>query len=175
MKRGVGSKVRKWSFMFRVWATESSGTLEASLLLAACYAMLCLLQSSVLKFLWDRHRNALRKPPEHCFSRLRIIFTDFIPEIKSQKSGRCRSNLNPEVLNLLGLAHLQVYRHNDMAHLEELLEASGPGKRRLVVTDTLFSMDGDFADLAGLAALRKKHGFLLVADEAHATLVCGER
>lgn len=50
-----------------------------------------------------------------------------------------------------------------------------PGKRKLVVTDTLFSMDGDFADLPGLAALKARHNFLLAVDDAHGTLVCGER
>lgn len=49
------------------------------------------------------------------------------------------------------------------------------GMRKLVITDTLFSMDGDFADLRGLAALRRKHGFLLAVDDAHGTLVCGDR
>ena len=40
---------------------------------------------------------------------------------------------------------------------------SGAGMRALVITDSLFSMDGDFADLAGLARLRRQHGFLLVS------------
>ncbi|KAL4451868.1 hypothetical protein ABPG75_007530 [Micractinium tetrahymenae] len=73
-------------------------------------------------------------------------------------------------------ARLLVYRHNDLRHLEELLQSQVPaGARAVVLTDSLFSMDGDFADLPGLAALRRKHGFLLVVDEAHATLVCGGR
>ncbi|CAI5961039.1 unnamed protein product [Closterium sp. NIES-64] len=67
---------------------------------------------------------------------------------------------------------LHVYRHNDMTHLDQLLTASS-ATRKLVVTDSLFSMDGDFAPLPALAALKAKHGFLLVLDEAHATLVCG--
>ncbi|GIM09184.1 hypothetical protein Vretimale_13087 [Volvox reticuliferus] len=69
---------------------------------------------------------------------------------------------------------LHVYRHNDLGHLEDLLAATPPGVRRLVVTDSLFSMDGDFADLRGLSSLRRRHPFLLAVDEAHATLVCGE-
>jgi 8-amino-7-oxononanoate synthase len=74
-------------------------------------------------------------------------------------------------------ARLFTYRHGDLEHLEQLLTStaasSGNGRRRMVVTDSLFSMDGDIADLNGLVNLKSKHGFLLVVDEAHATLVCG--
>ncbi|GIL65081.1 hypothetical protein Vafri_18853 [Volvox africanus] len=73
-----------------------------------------------------------------------------------------------------GAVQLHVYRHNDLGHLEDLLADTPPGVRRLVVTDSLFSMDGDFADLRGLSSLRRRHPFLLAVDEAHATLVCGE-
>ncbi|KAL8552488.1 hypothetical protein ACS0TY_001249 [Phlomoides rotata] len=66
-----------------------------------------------------------------------------------------------------------VYRHCDMSHLDELLSSCAM-KKRVVVTDSLFSMDGDFAPMVELAKLRKKHGFLFVIDDAHATFVCGK-
>ena len=126
-------------------------------------------------------------------------------------------------------ATVKVYRHNDMHHLRQLLDQTRFNCRKLVVTDSLFSMDGelaiitlashlleiavgcamqvsrhalltlspsseltyfsgrphsliwdvactgDFADLQSLAALRQEYGFMLAIDEAHATLVCGER
>lgn len=64
-----------------------------------------------------------------------------------------------------------VYRHSDMRHLQHLLATSN-AQRKLVITDSLFSMDGDFAPITDLLALRREHGFLLVVDDAHATLVC---
>ncbi|KAL3645179.1 hypothetical protein CASFOL_010359 [Castilleja foliolosa] len=66
-----------------------------------------------------------------------------------------------------------VYRHCDMCHLDELLSNCSM-KKKVVVTDSLFSMDGDFAPMTELAELRKKHGFLFVIDDAHATFVCGK-
>jgi 8-amino-7-oxononanoate synthase len=60
-------------------------------------------------------------------------------------------------------ARLLVYRHADLAHLAALLEGEVPhDARAVVVTDSLFSMDGDFADLAGLAELKRRRPFLLV-------------
>ena len=71
-------------------------------------------------------------------------------------------------------ATVHVYRHADLDHLESLLRTSASA-RKLIVSDSLFSMDGDVADCAGLATLRDRYGALLVLDEAHATLVYGER
>ncbi|XP_062206094.1 8-amino-7-oxononanoate synthase isoform X2 [Phragmites australis] len=66
-----------------------------------------------------------------------------------------------------------VYKHCDMSHLDFLLSSCSMEKK-VVVTDSLFSMDGDFAPFPELVKLRRKYGFLLVIDDAHGTLVCGE-
>jgi len=69
----------------------------------------------------------------------------------------------------LGRAKIAVYRHRDLDHLRDLLTSSSH-RRRVVVTDTVFSMDGDLAPVEELAELCPRHGALLVLDEAHAVL-----
>jgi 8-amino-7-oxononanoate synthase len=68
----------------------------------------------------------------------------------------------------LARADVAVYRHADPTHVDALLAASD--RPTLVVTDTVFSMDGDVAPLPELAAACRRHGALLVLDEAHAVL-----
>jgi 8-amino-7-oxononanoate synthase len=68
----------------------------------------------------------------------------------------------------LAKATTLVYRHLDMNHLEALLKAT-PG-RKIILTETVFSMDGDAAPIEQLAQLADRHGALLVLDEAHAVL-----
>lgn len=74
-------------------------------------------------------------------------------------------------------ARVETFGHGDYDGLERMLERErGKGDGRIVVaSDSLFSMDGDYADVKRLAALKAKYGFLLFLDEAHATLVCGAR
>ena len=66
-------------------------------------------------------------------------------------------------------ARLLRYRHCDLEHLEALLKKYAIDDRVLfVVTESVFSMDGDFPDLKGIADLKKKYGFFWILDEAHA-------
>jgi 8-amino-7-oxononanoate synthase len=75
----------------------------------------------------------------------------------------------------LSRGHLGIYPHRDMAALDALLAQAGSARRRLIVTDTVFSMDGTVAPLADLCELARKHRAILMVDEAHATGVFGVR
>ncbi|MCA9671714.1 MAG: 8-amino-7-oxononanoate synthase [Myxococcales bacterium] len=75
----------------------------------------------------------------------------------------------------LSRAHVEVYAHCDVADLERKLVASAGARRRLIVTDSVFGMDGDCAPLRHIAALARRYDALTFADEAHATGVFGER
>ncbi|MCP1196680.1 8-amino-7-oxononanoate synthase [Acetobacter senegalensis] len=66
------------------------------------------------------------------------------------------------------------FRHNDVSHLEALLhKVEGPGLK-IVLTESVFSMDGDRADMVALAAVCRANGAFLCVDEAHATGILGK-
>ncbi len=70
-------------------------------------------------------------------------------------------------------AAVRVYKHNDMDDLGNKLKRD-TGKRKLIVTDGLFSMDGDLAPLPELVELKERHGAVLMVDDAHGTGVLGD-
>ncbi|MFN7961427.1 MAG: dethiobiotin synthase [Thermoanaerobaculia bacterium] len=73
----------------------------------------------------------------------------------------------------LSRAQVLIYPHGDLEALERLLAGAATARRRLVVSETVFSMDGDLAPLGGLAELAGRHRAALVLDEAHAAGLLG--
>jgi 8-amino-7-oxononanoate synthase len=66
-------------------------------------------------------------------------------------------------------ATIRVYPHKNLAKLEAILQQGDAFRRKLIVTETVFSMDGDLAPLVEIVALKEKYGAWLMIDEAHAT------
>ena len=86
--------------------------------------------------------------------------------------------LNHASLNdamLLSRAAIKRYRHNDVAHLALLLQQSAGTGRKLIITDAVFSMDGDIAPLPELVGLCEQHDAWLLIDDAHGFGVLGKQ
>ena len=72
----------------------------------------------------------------------------------------------------LSKAKTVIYRHKDLSHLEDLIRKED-AKNKIVITDTVFSMDGDIAPLAGIYDICKRNNAILYIDDAHGTGVLG--
>lgn len=73
----------------------------------------------------------------------------------------------------LSRAEARVYRHRDIDHLASLLAEARPARRRIIVTDSVFSMDGDYAPLREIVELAHQHQAAVMIDEAHGVGVVG--
>ncbi len=69
----------------------------------------------------------------------------------------------------------KLWRHNDVEHLEELLEAVEPGRAKLIVFESVYSMDGDIAPIKEICDVAEKYGALTYIDEVHAVGMYGPR
>ena len=86
------------------------------------------------------------------------------------------SRNSPSIIDGVRLCKAVRYRYNnaDMADLEVQLQAAQAQRYRLIVTDGVFSMDGDLAPLRDVVELKDRYGAWLMVDEAHATGLFGE-
>jgi len=75
---------------------------------------------------------------------------------------------------LLSRANLFRYKHNDQNHLEELIKKSSGKGKKIIVTESVFSMDGDIAPIKDILQIAEKYNALLIVDEAHALGVFGK-
>ncbi|NKB23740.1 MAG: 8-amino-7-oxononanoate synthase [Kiritimatiellae bacterium] len=76
---------------------------------------------------------------------------------------------------ILSQAQLIRFKHNDLDHLETRLKRYETNKKKLIITESVFSMDGDLAPLSEIATLAQTHEAMLMVDEAHASGVFGNQ
>jgi 7-keto-8-aminopelargonate synthetase-like enzyme len=68
-----------------------------------------------------------------------------------------------------------IFRHNDAAHLDELLNSTAPDRPKIVAFESVYSMDGDIAPIAAICDVAEKHGAITYLDEVHAVGLYGAR
>lgn len=158
------ARAAEWGARFGSGAGASrliSGTLPAHEAVEAKIARLKKTEAALLfPSGWQANASVLASLLR--FGKPALVFADWLNHASLHHA--CRA---------AGVAQIR-FRHNDMGHLEQLLSAhKGAPGMRFIVTESVFSMDGDQADLPRLRALADRHDAFLYLDEAHATGVLG--
>jgi len=101
-----------------------------------------------------------------------------IPTLTNDETVLLSDELNHasivDAMRLARPARKVIYGHSDMSELREALRACEPGQRKLVVTDGVFSMEGDLARLPEIVELARAHDAIVLVDDSHGTGVMGE-
>ena len=119
----------------------------------------------------------VNKPAALLFSTGYLANLGAVQALVGRDDGIFADKLNHASLNdamLLSRAKVKRYRHNDVAHLEQLLKES-ENDRKLIITDAVFSMDGDLAPLPELLTLCERYDAWLLVDDAHGFGVLGQQ
>ncbi|MDJ0581832.1 8-amino-7-oxononanoate synthase [Crocosphaera sp.] len=136
---------------------------------------------------YDIHEKLEQKLAKVCNKEASLLFntgfqanTTLIPSLVDQKSlVLCDRLVHNSILQgiFLSKARWKRYQHNDLSHLDKLLKkAVLEGYNRiLIVTETVFSMEGDCCDVDGLIQLSQQYNTLLYLDDAHAFGIMGEK
>jgi len=117
------------------------------------------------------------KPAALLFSTGYMANTGVVQALVGKDDTVFADKLNHASLNdatLLSRANIRRYRHGDVEHLEQMLKQTTSG-RKLIITDGVFSMDGDIAKLPEILALCEQHDAWLLIDDAHGFGVLGEQ
>ena len=151
------------------WTKQFGSGSAASRLVTGTTAEVAELETKIAK--WKNKEAAL------IFGSGYMTNSGVIPAISDKSTAIFADKLNHASLNAgcqLSSGKLYRYKHNDMTALENLLIKHQDVERKIIISDTIFSMDGDIAKIADFANLAKKYDALLYLDDAHGTGVFGE-
>jgi len=140
----------------------------ASAQVSGCSKAHRLLEDAFAEF-FQRERALLFNSGYHANLGVLTTFADRNSVILADKY--CHASLIDGML--LSRAHHQRYRHNDLQHVQQLLKRVAQ-RESVLVTESIFSMQGDLADIPALATLATQHGALLIVDDAHGIGVLGQ-
>ena len=139
--------------------------------------------SRLISGTWSYHQELEEKLSRWLATESVLLFNSgyqlncsLIPAISNRDTHLYFDKLNHNSLvqgAILSRAKLHRYRHLDYQHLDQILKQESAETRKIIVTESVFSMDGDVADITRLVEIAKRYNAMLIVDEAHAIGVMG--